>query len=157
MEFNDGYPQYEMMAHHSEEEGKGVRKKLWRVFWIMLAITVVELVIGISQDRLHLTGTVMLKFIYIIFTVVKAGFIVYSFMHLGDENHFLRKVILWPYVIFALYLTYLCTVTEGNFVRDHKMYEDKVLIEQRIKQRQEAIDRANGKIADGQHKSGEGH
>ena len=31
MEFNDGAPQYELMAHHSEEEGAVKRKKLWRV------------------------------------------------------------------------------------------------------------------------------
>ena len=46
MEFHDDYPQYEMLAHHSEEEGKLKRRKLWNVFWIMLAVTIVELIIG---------------------------------------------------------------------------------------------------------------
>ena len=28
-EFHDDYPQYEFMAHHSEEAGVGIRRKLW--------------------------------------------------------------------------------------------------------------------------------
>ena len=44
-EFHDHYPSYETMAHHSEEEGKKIRRTLWRVFWYMLAITVFELII----------------------------------------------------------------------------------------------------------------
>ena len=30
-EFHDDYPSYETLAHHSEEEGKPIRKNLWRV------------------------------------------------------------------------------------------------------------------------------
>lgn len=157
MEFNDNYPQYETMALHSEEEGRGVRKKLWRVFWIMLAITVVELVIGINQDNWHLTGTILLKFIYIIFTIGKAGFIVYSFMHLGDENHLMRKLILWPYISFALYLVFMCTITEGNFGRDHSTYLDQHLVKQREEQRAKSKARAEGKVVDEPHNTGGGH
>lgn len=157
MEFNDNYPQYEIMALHSEEEGKGVRKKLWRVFWIMLVITLVELFIGINQDNWHLTGTILLKFIYIIFTIAKAGFIVYSFMHLGDENHLMRKVILWPYVTFALYLVYMCTIVEGNFGRDHSTYLDQHLVKQKEEQRAKSKARAEGHEVDGHHDAGGGH
>jgi cytochrome c oxidase subunit IV len=144
MEFNDNYPQYELMANHSEEEGKKIRKKLWMVFWIMLIVTLIELVIGINQDAMNLTGTITLKFIYITFTIIKAGYIVYSFMHLGDENSLLRKVILWPYTFFALYLIALCTIIEGNFTRDYKVYKDQRLIEQKNLIREKAIKAAHG-------------
>ncbi len=53
-EFHDDYPQYEFMAHHSEEEGKVMRRKLWNVFWIMLAVTIAELIIGSFAKDWHL-------------------------------------------------------------------------------------------------------
>ncbi len=144
MEFNDNYPNYETMAIHSEEEGVKVRKKLWRVFWIMLVITLVELGIGINQDSWGLTGTLLLKFTYIIFTIVKAGYIVYAFMHLGDENHLMRKVILWPYISFALYLVYMATITEGTYTRDHKYLLDTQLVQQKQKIREDALKGKHG-------------
>ena len=77
MEFHDNYPQYELMAHHSEEEGKKKRRKLWNVFWIMLGITIVELIIGfkaaewnlLNEDR---TSSVVLKTLFIGLTLLKA-------------------------------------------------------------------------------------
>ena len=107
-EFHDDYPQYEFMAHHSEEEGKVKRKKLWRVFWIMLAVTIIELIIGFQASKLGLlnddrTSGVTLKFIFIGLTLLKAGFIVLSFMHLGDEKKVMKWTILAPYTIFIVY------------------------------------------------------
>ena len=157
MDFNDNYPQYEFHAAHSEEDGKGVRKKLWKVFWIMLVITIIELSFGIFQDKLHLTGTMLLKFIYIFFTIAKAAYIVYIFMHLGDENHLLRKVILWPYISFALYLVYMCTITEGNFNRDNKQYLDQHLVDQKNEMRAKAKLRAEGKLIESEHHDGGEH
>jgi cytochrome c oxidase subunit 4 len=83
--FNDGYPQYELMALHDEETGKVVRKKLWKVFWIMLVITIAELIIGFQAVDWGLSKT-LLKIIFISLTIVKAAYIVLSFMHLGDET-----------------------------------------------------------------------
>ncbi len=157
MEFNDNYPNYEVMAHHSEEEGAKIRKKLWKVFWIMLVITAIELGFGIFQDKLHLTGTTLIKFIYILFTLAKAGYIVYAFMHLGDENHLMRKVILWPYVAFALYLVYMCTITEGAYNREHKQFLDQHLVKQKNEMRAKAKARAEGKLIESEHHNGGGH
>ena len=69
-EFHDDYPQYELMAHHSEEEGKIKRRKLWNVFWIMLSVTIVELIIGFQASAWGLlnediTSGLSLKFIFI--------------------------------------------------------------------------------------------
>jgi len=35
-EFHDDYPQYELMAHHSEEEGKKKRNKVLKFVWKIL-------------------------------------------------------------------------------------------------------------------------
>ena len=98
MEFNDGAPQYELMAHHSEEDGVIKRKKLWQVFWIMLVLTLAELVVGFNAKKWHLlnpdeTTTLGLKFFFVLFTIAKAGFIVLSVMHLGDEKKSLKYTI----------------------------------------------------------------
>jgi cytochrome c oxidase subunit IV len=49
-------------------------------------------------------------------TLVKAGYIVLSFMHLGDEKKALKYVILVPYIIFIVYLIFIL-LTESNYVR----------------------------------------
>lgn len=139
MDFNDNYPSYEMMAHHSEEEGKVKRKKLWKVFWIMLAVTIVELIIGFYQEDWGLTdamrySTVTLKFIFIILTIVKAAYIVLSFMHLGDEKKVLKYTILVPYIFFVLYLSWI-VITEGTYsgADERKAPMNELIIEEQNK------------------------
>jgi cytochrome c oxidase subunit IV len=114
MEFHDDYPQYETMYLHGEEEGKKIRKKLWRVFWILLGITLLELYVGFHATAWHLTGSMFLKVFFIFFTVAKAAGIVLVFMHLIDETKFFRYVILGPYSVFILYLIYIILV-EGTY------------------------------------------
>ena len=71
MEFNDNFPPYETMAHHSEEDGKKKRRKLWNVFWIMLIITVGELIIGFQAHAWGM-NKLSLKAIFITLTLAKA-------------------------------------------------------------------------------------
>lgn len=135
-EFHDDYPQYELMAHHSEEEGKVKRRKLWNVFWIMLAVTIVELIIGFYAKEMHLlnddrTSTGVLKFIFIGLTILKAFFIVFSFMHLGDEKKMFKYSIIVPYTIFILYLVYIC-LAEAVYNGEYKEKMDELIVKQKI-------------------------
>ena len=142
-EFHDDYPQYEFMAHHSEEEGKLKRRKLWNVFWIMLAVTIIELIIGsnalkwglLNPDR---TSSIILKVIFIGLTIGKAFFIVISFMHLGDEKKAMKYSILAPYTIFILYLIFII-VGEANYCKVNKHKMDDVVVQQKIKLNERAI------------------
>jgi hypothetical protein len=132
MEFNDNYPQYEFMAHHSEEEGKKARKKLWQVFFIMLAITIVELFIGIYAEQMGLLNelrmsTIPLKFIFIGLTIVKAYYIIYAFMHLGHENRLMKWLIIGPYTSFIAYLIFMGTYLEGTYASQYKALIDPIL------------------------------
>ena len=45
-----------------------------------------------------------IKWSFIVLTLVKAGYIVMIFMHLGDERKNLRNTILVPYLVFIIYL-----------------------------------------------------
>jgi cytochrome c oxidase subunit 4 len=152
-EFHDDYPQYEFMAHHSEEEGKVKRKQLWNVFWIMLTVTIVELVIGSYAKQLHLlepdrTSSVLLKFIFIGLTIGKAFFIVFSFMHLGHEKKALKYSILAPYLVFITYLIYI-VLSEAIYCGEHKEKMDPLIVKQKIE--------LNAAAAAGHHEGAEKH
>jgi caa(3)-type oxidase subunit IV len=91
---------------HSENEGKSIRKKIYRVTILLTAVTVLEVFLGalIKQD----TGIwPLVKWTFIALTLLKAGYIVVVFMHLGDERPWLRYVILVPYCLFILYLIFI--------------------------------------------------
>lgn len=133
-EFHDDYPQYELMANHSEEEGKTIRKTLWRVFWYMLAITIFELVIGSMAPGHGWTGTLWLKFLFIGLTILKAGFIVMAFMHLGHEATFFKWIVLCPYILFMSYGIFII-LDEGVYSGEIKNRTgvDKIFVEQQEK------------------------
>ena len=132
-EFHDDYPSYEHMAHHSDEEGKKTRKTLWRVFWYMLAITIFELVIGSMAPSHGWSGTLGIKFLFIGLTIVKAGFIVMAFMHLGHEVTFMKYTILAPYIIFISYGIFII-LDEGVYSGDpqNRTKVDPILIKQQM-------------------------
>ena len=113
-EFHDNYPQYEVMSNHGEEEGKKSRTVLWKVFWVMLIITVVELIIGFLAPSNGWSGTLWLKTLFISLTIVKAAAIVLWFMHLGHEVKFFKLIILAPYVVFMFYTIFII-LTEGTY------------------------------------------
>lgn len=130
-EFHDDYPSYEHLAHHSEEDGKKTRRTLWNVFWIMLAITVVELIIGSMAPGHGWSGTLWLKVLFIGLTILKAGFIVMAFMHLGHEVKFMKYVVLTPYIIFMAYAIFII-LDEGVYSghSENRTRVDPLLIQQ---------------------------
>lgn len=114
MEFNDNYPQYEKMSNHDEAYGKKSRRTLWNVFWIMLAITIFELIIGSMAPGHGWSGTLWLKVLFIGLTLVKAAAIVLWFMHLGHEVKFFKYIVLVPYFVFMAYAIFII-LTEGTY------------------------------------------
>jgi len=130
-EFHDDYPQYEVMSNHSEEEGKKNRRTLWNVFWVMLIITIFELVIGSMAPSHGWNGTLWLKVLFIGLTIAKAAAIVIWFMHLGHEVKFLKYVILTPYIVFMFYTIFI-VLTEGTYSGSsgHFTKIDPIFIEQ---------------------------
>lgn len=113
----DDVIEYSLHAHHSEEQGKKIRRKIWVVTAILTVITLIEVLVGMKFGRSSTTGTtwLMIKWGYILLTLVKAGYIVLTFMHLGDEKKWLKWVILIPYFVFIIYLIFI-SLTEANAV-----------------------------------------
>ena len=115
----DDIVEYSLDAHHSEEQGKLVRKKIWKVTIILSIITIVEVLVGAFFPKREQTELVwsLIKYGYIILTVIKAGYIVLVFMHLGDERKNLRYMILVPYILFILYLIFILII-EAKYVNN---------------------------------------
>ena len=102
----DDVIEYSLDAHHSEEQGKKIRAKIWKVTALLTIITIIEVALGaiIKQGS---GAWPFVKWSFIIMTLLKAGYIVMVFMHLGDERKGLRSVILLPYFIFMAYLIFI--------------------------------------------------
>jgi cytochrome c oxidase subunit IV len=114
----DDIIEYSLDAHHSEEEGKKKRKEIWKVTAILSIITAIEVAVGIVWPK-DAAGSAweFIKWGYILLTVIKAGYIVMVFMHLGEERKTFRMMVLVPYIIFILYLIFHL-LNEGAAVGD---------------------------------------
>jgi len=90
-------------------------KHIWKVFWILLAITVVELILGLTiyaylHDQ-HL-AKLLVKGLVVILSLAKAFYIVSYFMHLGDEIKNFVMTIIVPLLLFVWFIT--AFLYEGN-------------------------------------------
>jgi len=84
-------------------------KKLWRVALILLLVTVVEFVIAFTMDH----GAAK-TFLFVLLTIVKAGYIVGEFMHLRYEV----KVLFWAVLIPMVFVVWMLVafVYEGTMI-----------------------------------------
>lgn len=111
---------YKYAAHHSEEEGKKTRRMIWNMFLVLLAITTVEVLLGIFWKEIGVTWG-FVKMTFIVMTIAKAYFIVAYYMHLKHERSSLQNTIIIPYVLLGLYLLYH-VFTEGlydNYIQNY--------------------------------------
>ena len=111
----DDIIEYSLDAHHSEETGRKIRKTIWQVTLLMAIITTVEVALGAYWKDWFPNSWGMVKWTFIVLTLVKATYIVMSFMHLGDERRNIRAIILLPYGLFILYLLFIA-IFESNYV-----------------------------------------
>ena len=91
---------------------------IWKVFWILLVITGVEVVLGIIKPEIMLgpfLGTSILNIVFIVLTLVKAGYIVQVFMHVKYEKKALKYALYLPSLILIPYLTFIL-LTEGTYL-----------------------------------------
>ena len=101
----DDIIEYSLDNHHSEEDGVKIRKKIWFVTALLTIITAAVL-LGVFWGNMGVSWAIV-KSAFIILTLVKAGYIVMVFMHLGDERKAMRWVILIPYAFFIMYLIFI--------------------------------------------------
>lgn len=99
---------HEHVSHASEDKAHSAlnTKMIWRVFWILLGVTIFEVAISftsIPQDVLLWT--------FVALTLVKAYFIVGYFMHMKFEAVPFQWSILLPFIL-IVYLIFIA-IYEG--------------------------------------------
>ena len=102
----DDLIEYSLHAHHNEEQGRLLRKKIYFVTILLTAVTLLEVAFG-AYMKPRSGAWPFVKWSFVALTLLKAGYIVMIFMHLGDEKKGLRYVILVPYFLFMLYLIFI--------------------------------------------------
>jgi len=82
-------------------------KRIWRTFWLLLVITLIELMLGLSMywfpnmsEWMHIA----VKGVIVILSLAKAFYIVSIFMHLGDEIRNLIMTIVVPLMLFIWFI-----------------------------------------------------
>jgi cytochrome c oxidase subunit 4 len=97
-------------------EHSGNTKRIWKIFWVLSALTIVELMLGYFMYAKHetLTPAVILttKCVIAILTLLKAYYIVSVFMHLGDEIRNMIMTIVVPLILFVWFI--IAFLWDGN-------------------------------------------
>jgi hypothetical protein len=93
--------------------------KIWGVFTLLSIITVVEVYLGITKPAFLTTNNLFalkyLNWIFLALTIVKAYYITWDFMHMRDEKMGLRRIVVWTFVFFIIYLLFILLV-EGDYL-----------------------------------------
>lgn len=99
-------------------EHEGSTKAIWRTFWLLSILTVIELVLGLAIYNIHkgenpnATLVLFFKGLVCILTLAKAYYIVSVFMHLGSE---LRNMIMTVVVPLCLFIWFIIAfLWDGN-------------------------------------------
>jgi cytochrome c oxidase subunit 4 len=103
-------------------------KAIWRTFWILLIITVVELILAIVYYESHFLPKHFLNGIFVIGTLAKAFFIVAEFMHLGHEIRNLILTIAIPALLFVWFI--IAFLWDGNSYKNLRNNYDRYHVEQ---------------------------
>ena len=98
--------------------GEAQVKRIWKAFWILLILTIIELGLGLSVYYIDMEANpsemliLFIKGVICILTLAKAFYIISIFMHLGDEVRNLIMSIGIPALLFIWFIfTFLY---EGN-------------------------------------------
>lgn len=110
------HPQHaEVTVHH---EPSSSTKRIWRTFWILLVITLIELGLGLGMyaiDGMPSWLHMAIKGVICILSLAKAFYIVSIFMHLGDEIRNMIMTIVVPLLLFIWFIT--AFLWDGNSFR----------------------------------------
>src|SRR6201991_1945442 len=103
-------------------------KPIWRTFWILLGITMVELVLATIHLKTGFPPKYVLNGIYLILTCAKAFYIIAEFMHLRHE---LKNLIMTIGITALLFVWFIIAfLYEGNSYKNLRNRYDEHHLEQ---------------------------
>src|SRR5688572_18065977 len=117
MEQHSHHTASEITFHH---EPSGDTRRIWRTFWLLLIITIIELSLGLLMYAVDMPGWVQLfiKGVIVILSLAKAFYIVGIFMHLGDEIRNMIMTIVVPLLLFVWFIA--AFLWDGNAYRTRR-------------------------------------
>jgi len=86
--------------------------RIWRVFWILLIVTLVEIALATVHYIFGVPPVLLRNVIFLSLTLVKAFYIVAEFMHLRHEVKNLILSVMIPLLLFIWFIT--AFLTDGN-------------------------------------------
>ena len=101
---------------HEEEHAGMTKGKIWKVFFILLGITVVEFIIALGVPHTMMANGVR-NTIYIILTLYKAYYIIAYFMHLKFEKYALKAGLIISLILIVYFI--ILMLIEGNYLYSH--------------------------------------
>lgn len=108
------------IAAHGHDDHAGMDKKgIWKVFFILLALTALEflLALGFVHHWGIMQKGALLSTIYIVLTLVKAYYIVAYFMHLKFEKSGFIVCCSIVFIFIAYFIVLM--LVEGDYLLDH--------------------------------------
>lgn len=116
----------EITFHHEPAQGT---KRIWKTFWLLLVITMIELGLGYILYATHGSAgaalVLFIKGVIVILSLAKAFYIVSIFMHLGDELRNMIMTIIVPLMLFVWFIG--AFLWDGNSYRTMRNRYDKAL------------------------------
>jgi cytochrome c oxidase subunit IV len=112
---------------HDGDEHNFSTKAIWRTFWILLIITVIELFLAILYYETDFLPKHFLNGIFVIGTLAKAFFIIAEFMHLKYEIKNLIMTIAIPAMLFIWFLA--AFLWDGNSYKNLRNRYDSYHVE----------------------------
>lgn len=94
----------EITFHPDHSGGTG---KIWKIFWLLSFVTIIELVLGFGLAKHWYGSDAMILFVkgaICILSFAKAYYIVSVFMHLGDEIRNFIMTIVVPLLLFIWFI-----------------------------------------------------
>jgi len=116
---------------HDKPQAHFDTKPIWRTFWILLGITLVELMLATIHLKTGFPPKYVLNGVYLILTCAKAFYIIAEFMHLRHEIKNMIMTIAVPALLFVWFV--IAFVTDGNSYHDLRNRYDKYQLEQNDK------------------------
>lgn len=143
------------MSHqYNAETYAAAKKEIWKITWILSALTLIELALGYWMYFSHTTMShsmiMFIKGTILILMMSKAFYIVAYFMHLKHEIKNMVMTIVVPLMLFVWFI--ISFLYEGNSYKNLRNTYDKHLQEQTTIKVEE---KKHG--ADTKHKSTETH
>lgn len=111
------------------EHNNSGTKEIWRTFWILLILTIVELALGFWMMGMPVGGLrLSVKGAIVILMLSKAFYIVAYFMHLKHELKNLIMTIVVPLLLFVWFI--LAFLYDGNSYKNLKLENNSYYNEQ---------------------------